>query len=103
MHPIGLTLKTTRNKYAPCPAGEVMVVHRCTVCGAFSVNRIAADDGVNPLMDVFRSSLALPDQIRNTLCDLGICLLERADADIVSHRLFGSLQPARIGRFSAGE
>ena len=103
MQPIGLTIKKNRNKYSPRPDGELMVVHRCMVCSAFSINRIAADDGVDPLMEVFHFSLELPESIRNGLHESGIHILARGDAGIVSRSLLGVFHPAGSGRISIGE
>jgi DNA-directed RNA polymerase subunit RPC12/RpoP len=94
MQPIGLTLKYTRNKYAAAPSGELMVVHRCTDCGAASINRIAADDGTGILVEVFRSSLRMEHRERLDLEDAGIRILDWSDGEILSRRLFGELQPA---------
>ncbi len=46
MRPIGLTMKTGRNKYQRESRGELMLVHQCTDCGTLSINRIAADDAL---------------------------------------------------------
>ena len=94
MRPIGLTLKNARNKYAPGPSGELMVIHHCTVCRAVSINRIAADDGTGILLEVFRSSRQMDRRIRGGLENGGIRILDQADWDLVSRRLFGELQPA---------
>ncbi len=94
MRPIGLTLKKARNKYAPGPSGELMVVHQCTACRAVSINRIAADDGTGTLVEVFRSSLWMDRPIRTGLENDGIRILDRIDWDLVSRRLFGEPQPA---------
>jgi hypothetical protein len=57
MKPIGLTMKKGRNKYASSPRGELMLVHACTGCNSVSINRIAADDDPDTILDVFRTSL----------------------------------------------
>ena len=94
MRPIGLTLKNARNKYASGPSGELMIIHHCTVCQAVSINRIAADDGTEILLEIFRSSLRMDRRIRSGLENGGIRILGRIDWDLVSRRLFGELQPA---------
>ena len=64
MRPVGLALKRTKKKYAPDRArGELMLVHHCAACGAFSLNRIAADDSPPRLWEVFQSSLAQPPEV----------------------------------------
>jgi hypothetical protein len=57
MKPIGLTMKKGRNKYQLSPRGELMLVHACTGCNSVSINRIAADDDPDTILDVFRTSL----------------------------------------------
>ena len=59
MRPVGLALKRRHKKYAPAgAAGELMLVHQCAVCGAVSLNRVAADDSSQRLWEVFETSLA---------------------------------------------
>jgi hypothetical protein len=100
--PFILSLKNDRNKYAPAPSGELMVVHQCTACDAVSINRIAADDGTGTLMEVFRSSLQMERRIRTGLENDGIRILSRIDWDIVSRRLFGEHQPFEAVPDSSG-
>jgi DNA-directed RNA polymerase subunit RPC12/RpoP len=92
MRPIGLTLKNDRNKYAAAPSGELMVVHRCTDCGALSINRIAADDGAEILLEIFHSSRQMERRDQRALEQAGIRILVRNDWGIVSRRLFGEYQ-----------
>jgi hypothetical protein len=56
MSPVALTLKKTVNKFRSQNKGEIMLVHRCEGCGKISINRIAADDDPEVLMDVFERS-----------------------------------------------
>src|SRR5690349_24303189 len=44
MKPVGLTMKTGRNKYKRDTRGELMLIHQCSDCMIVSINRIAADD-----------------------------------------------------------
>jgi RNHCP domain len=62
MRPAGLTFKRVRKKYAPhaVPRGELMLVHHCAACGAFSLNRLAADDSPARVWEVFEASLLQP-------------------------------------------
>ena len=62
MRPVGLARKQRHKKYAPDtePSGELLLVHQCAACGAFSLNRIAADDSPGRLLEVFAASLAQP-------------------------------------------
>jgi hypothetical protein len=59
MKPIGLTMKMGRNKYQRDAHGELMLIHQCTDCSTLSINRIAADDGSEMVIAVFRESLML--------------------------------------------
>ncbi|WP_407384928.1 RNHCP domain-containing protein [Ruminococcus sp.] len=40
--------------------GEWAIIHRCRICGAFSSNRIAADDNPMKLMSLAMKPIALP-------------------------------------------
>jgi hypothetical protein len=88
MRPLGLTLKSTRNKYSPM-GGELMLIHLCTECGRVSINRIAADDASETLFQIFRASLALPAPTRAALARSGIHVLEAVDEDIIDRQLLG--------------
>jgi hypothetical protein len=88
MRPIGLTLKESRNKYHH-RAGELMLAHRCALCNALSINRIAADDSTALIVSVYRSSLALSVVNQNELADQQIQLLGESEADLVMQRLYG--------------
>ncbi|HEY9122646.1 MAG TPA: RNHCP domain-containing protein [Brevefilum sp.] len=90
MAPVGLTLKRSRDKYAPDNHGELMVVHRCINCGELSINRIAADDDPEKLLAILKNSTkgryALLDECRIK----GIRLLdEKSHRYLVQSRLFG--------------
>ena len=95
MRPIGLTAKITTKKYAGSP-GELMLVHRCVECGKLSINRIAADDIADFLMEVFQASLVLPPEAANQISASQISLLGAAEAGLVRARLFG-LATKRVG------
>lgn len=56
MRPVALTLKKTAKRYATENKGEIMLVHQCEGCGKISINRIAADDNTDVLMEVFERS-----------------------------------------------
>lgn len=62
MRPVALTLKKTVKKYSTQDKGEIMLVHRCEGCGKISINRIAADDSAEVLMDVFERSSSMSRQ-----------------------------------------
>ena len=60
MPPVGLCFKRRQKKYASQRPGELMLVHRCQLCGAVSLNRVAADDNPAALWAVYESALAAP-------------------------------------------
>ncbi len=87
MKPIGLTMKNGRNKYRLDKRGELMLVHECRDCGTLSINRIAADDELSNIIDVFESSL--DDHIHMICAQYGIMVLHRTDVDILYNQLYG--------------
>jgi hypothetical protein len=76
MKPMGLTLKQTRKKYASGQPGELMIIHLCTECDSVSINRIAADDDVKILREVFEKSFRLDAQISSRLENSGVVVLQ---------------------------
>lgn len=92
MQPIGLTTKRSRNKYGS-KNGELMLVHLCTSCEHISINRIAADDDADTIMDVFNASLALPILTRDLLRDEGIHMLSSESAAVLGFQLYGNTAP----------
>ncbi|MCE1255804.1 MAG: RNHCP domain-containing protein [Anaerolineae bacterium] len=88
MRPIGLTLKQSRKKYNPL-AGELMIIHLCSLCGALSINRIAADDLTERIMDVYRDSTHINWQSYPTLLEKGITPLKENDIPLIKERLMG--------------
>jgi hypothetical protein len=89
MRPLGLTLKLGRNKYAP-GGGEMMLVHACVDCGHLSINRIAADDDAQALLEIFAISSTLTCGTSELLLASGIRLLDRGEVQIVQRQLLGS-------------
>jgi hypothetical protein len=89
MRPIGLTIKKTRKKYGP-ETGELMLIHQCESCGKISINRIAADDQNERVIEVFKESFGLDAALKAKLEEDGIQLLNAADAKEVRSQLFGS-------------
>ncbi len=87
MKPVGLTMKKGRNKYRLGSGGELMLIHQCVECGTLSINRIAADDDPDSIMDVFHASRTLDRQIRIRCGEQGIVLL--GDVEIVHAQLYG--------------
>ncbi len=89
MRPIALTTKPSRNKYGGRD-GELMLVHLCTGCQSISINRIAADDGPDRLLDVFNTSFTIPVQTLNLLLEEGIHILSSESEAMLERQLFGS-------------
>ena len=88
MRPVGLALKSTPKKYGS-KMGELMVVHLCTGCASVSINRIAADDDSDRLLQVFESSqqsAILADSLQGVQ---PVKLLEEGDRELVHARIFG--------------
>jgi len=90
MRPVGLTAKQTRNKYRT-RSGELMLVHHCEACGVFSINRVAADDEPNTILEVFKRSHSLDKRVFRQLKNRGVMLLEDCDEDTVLAQLYGTL------------
>jgi hypothetical protein len=88
MEPIGLTIKKSYKKYIERKPGELMLIHNCT-CGKSEINRIAADDDVELLFELFERSLELDPKVRDMLIESGIDIMEVDDVDFVYGRLFG--------------
>jgi DNA-directed RNA polymerase subunit RPC12/RpoP len=87
MHPIGLTVKRRQTRYAEQACGELMLIHRCSDCGKLSINRIAADDLVERLMEIYRNSFSLDENLRRQLNASGIALLQATDCGLVTGQL----------------
>jgi hypothetical protein len=88
MAPVGLSIRWSHNKYAKIQDGELLLVHQCTECDKFSVNRIAADDRADVLRQLFRASLDWVDQLQ-MLIESGIQLLTKNDAWLIDKQLGG--------------
>lgn len=89
MKPIGLTMKNGRNKYRLDKRGELMLIHQCIECGAFSINRIAADDEPSRIFAVFQASLE--NQISRECEQHGILVLTDRDLATLQKQLYGSI------------
>lgn len=66
-----------------------MLIHQCIECGTLSINRLAADDHPDSVMDVFIQSLSLCHSLRDRCAREEITLLTRREMEIVSIQLFG--------------
>jgi hypothetical protein len=90
MQPVGLTTKHSRNKYAGERDGELMLIHRCTVCAKLVINRIAADDSAPGILALLAASSELGEKSRAELERMGVSALATADSELVRRRLFGA-------------
>lgn len=89
MKPVGLTMKTGRNKYKRDTRGELMLIHQCSDCMIVSINRIAADDEPDTILRIFQESLT-PGNAMYTLCqENGIAMLQAEEARLVQMQLYG--------------
>jgi hypothetical protein len=92
MKPVGLTMKKSRDKYQVKSRGELMLVHECVECGGLSINRIAADDDPDSVMEVFYASQPSGYQVHAKCEAQGIAMLK--DPEIVSIQLYGRVERA---------
>jgi hypothetical protein len=92
MQPVGLTVKGRQNKYGGWIIGELMLIHRCNDCGKLSINRIAADDQAERILELFQESLSLDINTRNQLEGIGIQMLQEGHARLVVCQLQGVCQ-----------
>jgi hypothetical protein len=90
MRPVGLTTKHSRNKYAGERDGELMLIHRCSVCAKLVINRIAADDNPAAILALLADSSEIGDAGRAELERMGVAALAAADGELVRRRLFGA-------------
>jgi DNA-directed RNA polymerase subunit RPC12/RpoP len=97
MQPIGLTVKPGRNKYGGISFGELMLIHCCSECGKISINRLAADDQVEILFEIYYSSLGVDPSFRNQLFISGIYILQDEDWRVVVDQLQGKKNIYRVG------
>jgi len=64
-----------------------MLIHECIECGDLSINRIAADDDPDSVMEVFNDSLALSRQLLLRCEEQGIMVLN--DVERIYIQLYG--------------
>ena len=64
-----------------------MLIHQCTECGDLSINRIAADDDSESVVEAFQLSDLLSPQIRVACQTQGIIILD--DTESVTAQLYG--------------
>ena len=86
MRPAGLTFK--QEGYGR--QGELMLIHQCATCEKVSINRIAADDDNEAVMDLFRLSCRISGELARRLCHASINWLHPEDENEVYTQLFGN-------------
>jgi hypothetical protein len=89
MQPVGLVVKMIRKKYAPAGGGELMLVHLCRECGKVSINRLAADDDPDKVLEIFENSLDLGEEHPLPAAWGGITPLQPSEIELVEVQLFG--------------
>lgn len=89
MRPMALTLKKTGKKYNQPNQGEMMLIHLCDECGKLSINRIAADDDLETVLEIFEGSRKLDVEMKSLLSQAGITILEAEDNRLVQEQLLG--------------
>ena len=88
MRPVGLALKKTNKKYGK-QQGELMIIHQCSECESISINRTAADDDAQTILEIFNRSQHLDAQVKARIAQSGIQALANDDYEVVCARLFG--------------
>jgi len=66
-----------------------MLVHECIDCGTLSINRIAADDVPESILEVFHESLLQGYQVRARCAQADIRMLDSEDIGSVYAQLNG--------------
>jgi hypothetical protein len=89
MRPVGLTFKIRRKKYASVANGELMLIHQCIECEELSINRVAADDVPEAILEVFRASLTISVRMQEQIRMSGINLLGGVYINAVYRQLYG--------------
>jgi len=89
MQPIGLTMKQTHKRYGQNNFGELMLVHKCTGCGKYSINRVAADDEALVVFQIYRESSGNIGSFGEFFHTGEIVLLTEYDSELVMAQLFG--------------
>jgi hypothetical protein len=82
-------MKKSRNKYRLHSRGELMLVHECTDCNTLSINRIAADDDSESILDIFQNSPGHGVKNRERCRQQGIEMLDAEEIELVQRQLYG--------------
>lgn len=90
MEPLGLTFKHEGlDKWGKTREGELMLIHKCTKCSKISINRIAANDLPETILEVFKRSLDLKENLKQQILQENIQLLDKTSEDVIRVQLFG--------------
>lgn len=90
MEPVGLTFKRAGfDKYGRPRAGDVMLVHFCRGCGEININRIAGDDSLDRVWELFANQQSMAAALRAAIAGNGIGLLRPEDAEALRTSLSG--------------
>ncbi|MFA7243833.1 MAG: RNHCP domain-containing protein [Patescibacteria group bacterium] len=88
MEPIGLTLKEEGiDKYGNKKQGDVMIIHQCKKCSKISINRIAADDGNEKILDLL--NYKIDSKTKKDLRDSSIVVLNQSNYPEIKTALIG--------------
>lgn len=90
MKPAGLTFKNKQGGI-----GELMVAHKCMICGEIKKNRIAGDDRVEKIECLFKECLELGAEEMKEMARLGIRILGAEDEGEVLSQLYGKTEAER--------
>lgn len=91
MEPIGLTFKKEKpDKYHLEEKGELMLIHQCLGCGKISLNRLAADDEPQRLLELVNKSSTFNKKTKEKLKKSEIYWLSQDDEKEVRRQLFGN-------------
>jgi len=85
MIPVGLTFKKEGNE----KVGELMLIHVCEKCGKISINRLAGDDDVEKIQEIFEDSLGLDEGLKRKIAEANIYVAEEKDKEEVRTQLVG--------------
>ncbi|MBI5358356.1 RNHCP domain-containing protein [Candidatus Amesbacteria bacterium] len=92
MRPIGLTFKAEgQDRYGHEKQGELMIIHDCQGCHKISINRIAADDDADAIINVFNDSLNMLQAAKLFLASKTIWLLSGDDLSEIYKQLRGEI------------
>lgn len=90
MGPIGLTFKHEGlDKWGKQRQGELMIIHQCISLDKISINRVAADDNQEKILEIFENSKNLDEEMKNQIKNLSIGLLTDENKQEINTQLSG--------------